>query len=340
MDPKKVDSEILSYFDRIRLKIYSHLADKERLPSDYETSTTHMLYYPDKGGFEVKTPITDWYDQYQSSSKIKLPRLSEFIDPDETTYSHYVKQQKQKENFLDKEFKFITETAYDAALDPDWVKTLAQVVSPLRYLWHGFQMISSYLGSMVPEGRIAIVFAFQSMDEMRRIQRIAYRIRQLQNTRPNFGEDGGDAWQRQVHWQPLRRGIEYLLTTYDWVESFVALNFCFKWLLDHFILIDFSMIAKNNGDPHLEVMFHSFWEDVQRQRNCSFQLLKLILDESAENKKTIEKFFAHWLTLVIPAIEALVPLCSSEKDHIDLLKNYVNELEKHDINIIIPKRSK
>lgn len=294
--------------DRLQLKTYSHLAEHKQIPNEYELVTSKMLYYFDKGGFENHTPISDWYEQYQRQSLIHATTLEQFVDPLQTTYSTYVQRQKDKEIVLDANIKHMDETYYDAQLDKQWIQVLSQILAPLRYPWHGFQMITSYLGSMAPEVKVVIVFAFQAMDEMRRIQRIAYRMRQLQLECPTFGVSSRADWQHAPLWQPLRRAIERLLVTYDWWESFVALNLCFKPILDQLLLVQFSHIAKKQGDSQLGVMLHSFWEDACWQQLWSKQLIRLILKERPENKSIIEGWLCLWIKEFIPALLALKPI--------------------------------
>jgi toluene monooxygenase system protein E len=302
----KKDDTMFQPPERATFKVYSHLADKKRIPNEYEVTSSKMLYYPAKGGFEVHTPISDWYEQYQKNSLIKPEDLAQFVDPSQTTYTSYIKGQKDREIVLDALSRQIEVTHYDKQLDPAWIEQLSRFMAPLRYPWHGFQMISSYMGSMAPEGKVAIVCAFQAMNEMRRIQRIAYRMRQLQQTYPPWGNNSLADWQKGPHWQPLRKGIEHLLVTYDWLEAFVALNLCFKPLFDHLVLIHFAHQAKQKGDYQLDVLFHSFWEDVVWQQAWSTHLLELLLTQD-ESKSVITQWLNHWVELVVPAVFALEP---------------------------------
>ena len=72
-------------------------------------------------------------------------------------------------------------------------------------------MVASYIGQMAPSGRIVITAALQAGDEMRRVQRIAYRVRQLQQFYRGFATDSKARWQTDAMWQPLRIAIEKLL---------------------------------------------------------------------------------------------------------------------------------
>jgi hypothetical protein len=81
---------------------------------------------------------------------------------------------------------------------------LSRVVAPLRYPGHGLQMVAFYIGQMAPSGWIVITAALQAADEMRRVQRIAYRVRQLQQLHHGFATDSRARWQNDTMWQPLR----------------------------------------------------------------------------------------------------------------------------------------
>lgn len=321
--------------ERATFKVYSHLADKKRIPTEYELTSSNMLYYPSKGGFEVHTPISDWYEQYQKNSLIKPKNLDQFCDPSQTTYTSYIKSQKDREIVLDAISRQIDVTQYDKQLDSAWVDQLSRLLAPLRYPWHGLQMVSSYLGSMAPEGKITIVCAFQTMNEMRRIQRIAYRMKQMQLTYPSWGNSSLTEWQQAAHWQPLRKGIEHLLVTYDWMEAFVALNLCFKPVLDNLVLVHFAQRAKQRGDYQLEVLFHSFLEDSNWQQAWSMHLFDLLLKQNNSNKAIITNWLTHWTGQLIPAVLALKPLFDDDFELIceSVFNAYTQQLMSADLSV-------
>lgn len=332
---RKDDEGVFRPPERITLKTYSHLGDKKRIPSEYELTSSNMLYYYAKGGFEVQTPISAWYTQYQRNSLIKSDDLDLFVDSTQTTYTLYIKRQKDKEIVLDASSRHIDETNYDKQLSHQWIEQLGKLIAPLRYPWHGFQMISAYLGSMAPEGKIAIVFAFQTMDEMRRIQRIAYRMRQVQETYPSWGNNSRQEWQEAAHWQPLRKGIEHLLVTYDWLEAFVALNLCFKPILDRLILMHYTEHAQKYGDYQLGMLFHSFWEDCLWQQTWSMHLLELLLKQDVKNKAIVTDWLNHWIEQVIPAVLALKGFFAEDfnKHCESVFRTYQNQLSEVNLNV-------
>lgn len=281
---------------RLRLKTYSHLATQGRMPTEYELVTSRLLYYPGRG-FEVKTPIVSWYEKYQSGSPFQCGDWEKFKDPRETTYTKYVRLQSDKEKFVEGVFDVIESTGRDRELDSAWVRVLSETLSPLRFPYHGFQMISSYVGSMAPAGRIAIACAFQAADEIRKNQVIAYRMRQLREVVPTFGEDGKEIWQTDSHWQPLREAVERLLVTYDWGEAFVGLNLCLKPAVDGIFLTSFPRLARARGDFHLEELFFSLGEDSLWQRDWSRELVRVAVADRPENKEVIRRWIEKWRPL-------------------------------------------
>jgi toluene monooxygenase system protein E len=228
-------------------KTYWHLLEQRRMPSEYEIVTSKLLCYTGEGftgkRFELDVPLLDWYTRYQQGSPLTCTSWERFRDPRETTYTKYTEIQRDKEVFVDGILQEIEQSGYDGQLSTRWLHVLSRMFAPLRYPGHGLQMVASYIGQMAPSGRLVITAALQAADEMRRVQRIAYRVRQLQQFYVSFAIDSQTRWQTDALWQPLRIAIEKLLTCYDWAESFVALNLVLKPLLDEVFMTHFGELA-------------------------------------------------------------------------------------------------
>jgi toluene monooxygenase system protein E len=225
-----------------------------------------------------------------------------FRDPRETTYTKYTDLQREKEIFVDGILDEIELTGYDAHLHPAWLRVFPRVVAPFRYPGHGFQMIASYVGQMAPSGRITIAAALQSADEMRRVQRIAYRIRQLQLIYPGFAADSKTLWQTDTLWQPLREVVEKLLITYDWAESFVGLNLVLKPLVDELFMKHLSDVALREDDYLLGQIFYSLNEDCQWHRQWSESLVRMAIEDNTHNRDTIQSWINQWYPLASRAV--------------------------------------
>jgi toluene monooxygenase system protein E len=293
-------------------KTYWHLLQQKRMPTEYEIVTSKLLCYTGEGftgkRFELDVPLKDWYRRYQEESPLVCSSWEKFRDPRETTYTKYTYVQREKEIFVDGILDEIEITGYDAHLRPAWLHTLARVVAPFRYPGHGFQMIASYIGQMAPSGRITITAALQSADEMRRIQRIAYRIRQLQQIYPGFAADSKTLWETDSLWQPLREVVEKLLIAYDWAESFVALNLVLKPLIDQLFMKHLSNLALCEDDYLLGQVFYSLNEDCQWHRQWSECLVRMALEDDVRNKDTIQAWINRWYPLATRAVYAFTSL--------------------------------
>jgi toluene monooxygenase system protein E len=216
--------------------------------------------------------------------------------------------QREKEVFVDGILDEIELTGYDAYLRPAWLHMFPRVIAPFRYPGHGFQMIASYIGQMAPSGRITIAAALQSADEMRRIQRIAYRIRQLQLIYPGFAADSRTLWETDSLWRPLREVVERLLVTYDWAESFVGLNLVLKPLVDELFMKYLSDLALGADDYLLGQVFYSLNEDCQWHRQWSECLVRMAMEDDVRNKDTINRWIGQWYPLAARAVHIFASL--------------------------------
>jgi len=308
------------------VKTYSHLLHKKRKPSEYEIACSDLLYYL-KRGFEVRTPLAQWYEKYQRDSPLKCKNWDAFCDPRETTYTKYTALQKDKEIFVDGIFALIDETGYDKKLSESWLSTLSMIFAPLRYPWHGLQMISSYVAQMAPSGRIVITSMFQAADEMRRVQRMAYRLRQLQMTHAGFGQVSQSIWEEAPLWQPLRELIENLLITYDWGEAFIALDLVVKPLLDALFMDHLGTFAREGKDELLGEVFYSINEDCIWHKQWSQTLLRMVLEDTPESSHIILEWSKKWYPLVMRAVAPFADLIDKAKSTHDSAPSTLSQLE-------------
>jgi toluene monooxygenase system protein E len=292
-------------------KTYWHLLSQKRMPTEYEIVTSKLLLYTGEGftgkRFELDVPLQEWYRQYQEGSPFTCTSWEKFIDPRETTYTRYTEIQMEKEIFVDGILAEIETTNYDASLSRSWLQVLEQLFTPLRFPFHGLQMAAAYVAQMAPGGRLTIAATLQAADEVRRVERFAYRQRQLQIAYPEFAQDSKSIWQRAPIWQPLRRVIEQLLVTYDWGESFTALNLVIKPLLDHLFMVHFSDLALRKGDHLLGQLLYSLNEDCQWHRNWSQALVKMATQDKSANRDVLQRWVNQWSPLCLRAIRALSP---------------------------------
>lgn len=290
-----------------RRRTYWHLEGLGRKPVDYDIATSRLLYYPARG-FEVAVPMADWYRRHQQGSPLQAGDWDAFRDPRETTYASYTELANVRETYLDGLFDAIETTGYDARLRPAWVALLARVVAPLRFPVHGLQMAAAYLGSMAPGGRVVVAAAFQAADEMRRVQRLAYRMAQLRLRDPRFGEDSKRVWQSDPAWQPMRQVIERLLCTWDVGEALVALNLVVKPAFDQLFMVDLARLAERRGDEVLARILASLEQDCVWHRAWTAALVDALVAQRADNRQVIDRWIEGWRPAVDAAVAAFAPV--------------------------------
>jgi toluene monooxygenase system protein E len=296
----------------VRQKTFWHLLSQRRMPNDYEIVTSKLLLNTGEGftgkRFELDVPLRQWYEKYQQGSPLVCSSWEKFRDPRETTYTKYTELQMTKEIFVDGILEEIEATGYDRKLSASWLQLLSTVVAPFRYPGHALMMIAAYVAQMAPGGRIVVAAAFQAADEARRVERLAYRIRQIQLFFPGFADDSKYQWEKDPHWQPLRQFVEQLLVTYDWGEAFVALNLVLKPMIDELFLKHTSDLALGQGDHLLGRIFYSLNEDCHWQREWSRALIQIAITDTATNRNVIQAWVDKWYGSALNAVEAFSPL--------------------------------
>ena len=299
-------------------KTYWHLQRQARIPSEYEIVTSKLLIYTGEGftgkRFELDVPLKDWYLKHQEASPLRCSSWEKFRDPRETTYTKYTGVQLQKEIFVDNILEEIETTGYDERLNGTLLYTLARVFAPLRYPVHGLQMVAAYIAQMAPGGRIAVTAMLQLADEVRRIERLAYRVRQLQLACPGFAEDSQARWELDPLWQPLRETVEKLLVAYDWGESFVGLNLVLKPLFDELFMKHLGEVALGEGDYLLGQILYSLREDCLWQQRWSQALVQMAIEDTPGNKDVIQGWVDKWYGLALPAMRAFFPVVADRRE--------------------------
>jgi len=297
-------------------KTFWHLLPQRRMPTEYEVVTSKLLVNTGEGftgrAFELDVPLRAWYAKYQQGSLLTCSNWENFRDPRETTYSKYTDLQMQKEIFVDGVLEEIESTGYDRELSAQWLEMLDALVVPFRYPGHAFMMIAAYIGQIAPSGRITVAAAFQAADEARRVERVAYRIRQLQSTFPGFGTDGKTLWELEPRWQPLRRFVEQLLVAYDWGEAFVVLNLILKPMIDQLFMKHVGDLALGQKDHLLGQILYSLNEDCQWHRDWSRTLVQMLASDNPSSKDVIQSWIRKWRPGALEAVDAFADMFESK----------------------------
>lgn len=292
-------------------RTFWHLTGLTHKPRDYDIASTALLYNapgPGRAAREpaVQTPIAAWNRRHQRDCKLRADDWDAFRDPRETTYTRYTELQRDQEVYVDG-LLAARSRDHDAALSPQWIELLDRVLGPLRFPVHGLQMLASYVGSIAPGSRIVIACAFQAGDELRRVQRLAQRTRQLQHVHPSFADGSRARWLGDPCWQPLRELVERMLVVYDWDEACVALNGALKPGFDALFGATLGVAARAHGDDLFAGMLGSLAADGAWHQTWSGALFEQLRGHD-DNRVHIEGWLAHWQPRVRLALQPLEQL--------------------------------
>ena len=289
-------------------KTYTRLAAGRRIPTEYELVSTD-LHYNHPGRFELTAanPVVAWYYRYREGSALQARDWERFSDPRRTTYRGYTQLQDSREDVIDGLLREIDDTAYDQELGDEWVRFLDRWYFPLRFPVHGLQMLAAYVAQMAPASRITNCAAFQAADELRRIQRIAYRTVQLGGPPSETGAARRHraAWENAGAFQPLRELLERALIAYDWGEAFTVTNLVIKPRIDRLVNQEIAgTLATANGDPLLTSMHFSLDEDARWHRAWAAALLRHLIEDTPANAEVVSGWIGKWSPLAARALEA------------------------------------
>ena len=146
---------------------------------------------------------------------------------------------------------------------------------------------------------------FQAGDALRWVSRIAYRTRELANAHPSLGfvRDEWAHWEGHAAWLGFRELMERILVTYDWAETFVALNLVAKPAIDEAFLRQFAAAAQHRDDTLLSLLMGAQLRDSDRSRRWSMALSRCAAAEDA-NSEAAWSWFEKWAPLGDAAIDA------------------------------------
>ncbi len=284
---------------RARKKTWSALGDVTGKPSDYEI-VTHGLNHtmgetPLEMGPEVHGNV--WLKKYRDDISIKVGNWDSFRDPDQVTYQSYVKAQDVQEAYIDELLaSFTAEDTSDGRLSNECLQLLLTAMTPCRYLGHVQQMLSAYIQQVAPSSYVANCGSFQVADQLRRVQRVAYRTRQLGTEHPShgFGSSERVAWQDAPGWQPVRETMETLLVVYEWDEALVGFNLVVRPVCDNLFVNQLSRAARLAGDELDALLLENLYQDCERHNRWTVAAMNYIVDQDAANRDALRDLAAKW----------------------------------------------
>jgi toluene monooxygenase system protein E len=250
-------------------------------------------------------PGNQWLFTHRDGIALTLLDWDAFRDPDQLTYRKYTHDMDAEETYVDGLLQEYTEARdADQALSEGACDFLHNCLTPCRYLGHGLQMASAYVQQLAPSSYVGNCAAFQTADQLRRVQRVAYRTKQLALAHPahGFGRSERLIWEQRELWQPIRQSVETLLVAYDWDEAFVGLNLVVKPIADEIFLRAFGPVARELGDELDALINDNLYRDAQRSRRWTVALCRWAADANPSNRGVLRGRLRQWT----PSGEALL----------------------------------
>jgi len=285
------------------LKTWSAFGNLGRRPSEYEIVTHKMNHTLRDTPLELGADSHGnlWLVRHRDRIKLAVQDWNAFRDPDQLTYRKYVTCQDKSETYLDaiiQEFARIGR----AESAPEFLQTC---LTPSRYLAHGLQMMSAYLQQLAPSTYVGNCAAFQTGDQLRRVQRVAHRTKQLDRAYPErlFGKTERIAWEQLPLWQGLRKGIERLLVTFDWDDVFVGLNLVVKPLADELTLRQFATVARHQNAELDALIADNLFLDAERSGRWTTALTRFAIADDRANRGHLRALVAKWRPLADEIVE-------------------------------------
>jgi toluene monooxygenase system protein E len=293
-------------------RTFSAFGDVRKMPSEYEI-VTHKQNWTLRAGraaaFEQNPSSAPnlWFLTYRDNSPLQADDWDGYRDPDALTYKAYVGLQSEAEAKVAGVLGAHADAGSDSALSAGSVALLAHLLTPSRYLCHGFQQVEAYIGYMAPSSYITNAAGFSTADFLRRVTTIAYRTRELQIARPDSGIGAAERslWEGHPGWQPARKAVEYALASYDWGEAFTALNLVLAPTLDDVLLTQLGQVARANGDDLTWLLTSFLAADAQRRGRWSHRLAQFAVTQRAGNRDVLSRWITRWSALADDAAHGL-----------------------------------
>lgn len=292
------------------LKTWSAFGNLGRRPSDYEI-VTHHLNHTARPGHEPLEMGPDvhgnvWLRTHRDGMRLQAPDWDAFRDPDAVTYAGYVSTQDDQETYVEGLLETFDAEGHDLRLSPEALGLLLRVLAPSRYLAHGLQMLSAYVQQLAVSSYVSNCAAFQTADQLRRVQLAAYRTTQLRLTRAADTDAAADraCWESDPDWQPIRKAVESALVEFDWDRAFVITNLVVKPLTDLITLEQLSLQATAVGADLDGLVLQNLYADGRRSQRWTSALVTFLVEANPDNRAVLQSYLDEFALLATDIIAA------------------------------------
>jgi hypothetical protein len=290
------------------LKTWSAFGNLGRRPTEYEIMTHNMNHTTGAIPLEMGPDVNGntWLLEHRDAMKLKVADWDTFRDPDAMTYGSYVAAQDDQETYVEGLLEQFDGEGYDGSLSGGSLDLLSRALTPSRYLAHGLQMLSAHLQQLAVSSYVGNCAAFQTADQLRRVQLTAYRTTQLRLTHPDRGYAIAERglWESEADWQPIRRGVELALVEFDWDRALVITNLVVKPVADLILLDQLSRALLVSGAQLDALVLENLWRDSRRSQRWTTALVTFLLAADEANAAVLQGYLDEFAPIGLAMADA------------------------------------
>ena len=239
-----------------------------------------------------------WLKKYRNNISLKVSDWDRFRDPDRVTYDSYVKMQDEQETYID---NLLISYTKDDSIDERF-QAIASNFSPMHSHLADISFMPSkwsppISSNLAPSSYVGNCAAFQVADQLRRVQRTAYRTKQLDNVHPAHGlgaasEGCGRSEPRTG--SPIRKAMEQLLVIFAWDQAAIASSLAIRPICDDLFLNQLARAARASGDELDALILENLYRDSLRHNRWTVALAKFAIEEDPSNRAVLRGIAANW----------------------------------------------
>lgn len=238
-----------------------------------------------------------------------------FRDPDALVSRRYFAELAADESSLERALRAALPGERLAAAAPAWVaRGLAADLAAYPFYQHGLFIALCYAEREALADTITFATVFTAADRLRALQavvRYSFELQQL----PGYEDRGRTTWLEDPAWQGVRRAVEHLLVSRDWVEVLIA----GLWVLDVIVgdvlrLGLFEAAAAACGDSVTPRVLSAGLADVARARRWVGALVHLLVNDAvhgAHNRELLARWSREWGEEATAAAQSLASAFAS-----------------------------
>lgn len=295
---------------------FAWIASKRRNPSEYESYVVGQLSTP-KQWLNIDWPVCfdDGRPPYsEDSTAVKCGSWEAYRDPVQLWQRPYVATANIEEQALSYLVPAALQDGLADEINPVWrTEVMGKYFAAWPFVDYGLFLALSFAAREALADTILFMTAFCASDYMRQLQDIVQAIFQIQDDFPEFTDTAArSAWLDDPALVAIRRNVELIASSRDWMEVLVAANLVFEPVVGHLAKDEFfARFASHNGDGVTPVLLASARKDSHRHLESVAELVKLLLADpvhGAANREVVSAWIEKWSTESYAAAEGLAPL--------------------------------